>query len=286
MLEQALLSYIAEGWPPSHIIVVDNTGTASPEPNHHAYLNYSRLTEEYGTSIYRLPTRQSFSQVQNYIRELAMTQSWSDFYISHQDVVVRSQREMKPYTSFYNRVLIENCETHQRYLNAEWALTFFAYDWLSHVGIPASRDIGPWDVLIPWYPSDCDYYSRARLKGKVIYDFKAGKVYDVADCLLDARRRLFLPASDPEAAEVDRELLSMATQKRTGSAGRNTWQGGGLLGGEDDFGDRYAALVKAGRKNFRWKWGTDECDVTHGPSLIDRLWWKVQDYLEGRSSQM
>jgi hypothetical protein len=55
-------------------------------------------------------------------------------------------------------------------------------------------------VLNPSYLSDCGYYSPTRLKVNTIYNSKAGDFYDVAECLKDHHVRLFLPASDPEAA--------------------------------------------------------------------------------------
>lgn len=139
MLEQTLLSYVAEGWPLSEIVVVDNTGSSRDNlhgllsSDDHTSLNYSRLLQKYGVSIYRLPTRQSFAQLQNFLLELAVESQWRDIYVSHQDVVVR--RRTNSTLSMYQHILTDRTSTAPR------ALTWFNYDWLSRVNVHAAVEI-------------------------------------------------------------------------------------------------------------------------------------------------
>ncbi|KIV89453.1 hypothetical protein PV10_06852 [Exophiala mesophila] len=258
MLEQTLLSYIAEGWPLSEIVVVDNTGSSRQNlhgllsSDNHTFLNYTRLLQHYGVSIYRLPSRQSFAQLQNFLLELAFESQWRDFYISHQDVVVR--RRFNSTLSVYQHILADRTSTAPR------ALTWFHYDWLSRVNVHAAVEIGTWDILIPWYPADCDYYGRARLKGFPILDYYAGEFYDVASCLSDPEKMLFWPPNTTEYQRVDEALKEMALEKgrngKRSNNGRNTWQGREEHGISDDFGPRFQRMVGASRANYRQKWGT------------------------------
>lgn len=290
LLQQTILSYIAEGWPSSQIIVIDNTGMAELNVQrilnfeNHSFLDYSLLLRSYGVHIYRTPTRLTLSQLQNLMLSLAREEGWSDFYQSHQDIVVRSRlpkNATEPYRSFYQRVLQEHSEVRAKYGPTEWGLGFFHSDWLSHVNVLAANKIGPWDVLIPYSPADCDYYSRTRLKGFKIFDFDAGDIYDVATCLDEVEDHLvdFLFSSDHRAL-TDRTLLAMEWEKRKGRGKGNglerhdnTWQGrlydGSLA---NDFGPMFQSLVEVGKKNYRLKWRTDQCDPLVKPKTTYQRW--------------
>jgi len=271
LLKQTVLSYIAEGWPASQIIVVDNTGKPSsnmpatiPYSDDHSFLNYSLLLQEYGVNIYRSPTKQTFSQTQNLLIQLARAQGWPSFYQSHQDIVVRHRNESdrRQHHAFYQGILQESRE---RVAAAEtkWAITFFHYDWLSHVNVHAASHIGLWDTLIPWYPADCDYYSRLRMKGYQVLDFDAGDVFDVASCLHNPEKQLFPPRGSNEDMDLHHELQEMSRSKTKDTHGRNTWQGRNGDGSlSEDFGGRYQTLVEAGRNSYRIKWGTNRCYVS------------------------
>ncbi|KEF50826.1 uncharacterized protein A1O9_13125 [Exophiala aquamarina CBS 119918] len=275
LLVQTVVSFISEGWPPSQIIVVENTGRSDENargtipPEDHAFMNYTLLCQTLGVHVYRSPVRNTFAQVQNLVFELAKTNGWPSYYQSHQDVVVRSRDDVR---SFYDHVLEEDEDRRRNADSERWALVLYRYDWLSHVRVAATAEVGPWDVLIPWYPSDCDYYARVRAKGFQILDFDAGVIHDVASCLSDLSL-LFRPKNSSGGQVVDTALRIMADTKRNDKAGRNTWQGrqaDGTL--SSDFGPRYDALVKASRKSYYMKWGTNRCDPTAPRSFFP--WWK------------
>ena len=275
LLEQAVLSYIAEGWPASQIIVVDNSGTSRENLQgylteaDHTFLNYTLLLRSYGVSIFRSPVRQSFAQLQNMLLELAQESRWQDYYSSHQDVIVRSSMETKDAPFFLN-ILQQQRQLRQiSEKTRPWAFYFFNYDWLVHVNVHAAQQIGPWDVLIPWYPTDCDYYARTRMKGLSIIDYYAGEFYDVSSCLVNADEMLFLARNSSKDSQLEDVLKNMVVAKTTHKAGRNTWQGRQLGGISDDFGRRFQVSVEAGRRSYRMKWGTAACDPTsHQRSLF------------------
>jgi hypothetical protein len=275
LLQQALLSYIAEGWPPSQIVVVDNTGSwwanlhERLTQDNHTFLNHTLLRQTYGVNIYAMPTRLSFAQLQNTLLTLARTSGWPDFYSSHQDIVIRSSI-VKVGMPFYHSVLQER-ELHSPVpaTDSTWAITFFHYDWLARTNVHAATQVGSWDVLIPWYPTDCDYYRRTRLRGYSIVDHYAGEIFDLATCLPDPETKLFLPTDAAQNANVTETLRQMGISKGEHKQGRNIWQGRERGGIADDFGPRFTELVQAGRENYRAKWGTSRCDV----SLPDQSWY-------------
>ena len=297
LLRQTLLSYIAGGWPPSHIIVIDNTGMSysnaqnTLDPSHHAYLNYSLLTEDYGVNIYRSIARLTFSQTQNLMIELALQMRWDSFYQSHQDIVVRSDGDpgLTDQQLFYERVLSQHnfWTTNDKEPDTlHWAIIFFHYDWLSRINVHAVSKIGLWDTLIPYYPADCDYYSRVRNGGYSILDSDSGKIYDVASCLSDPERQLFLPRGSSDYEHINHVLENMQNSKVTDKRGRNTWQGRNDENSmnSDDFGPRHQLLVVAGRKSYRLKWGTKRCDVSLAHESF--LQWLKDLFLGGRPKML
>lgn len=275
LLLQALLSYIGEGWPPSQIVVVENTGQSdfnaqgTINPRDPTFMNYSLLLDTYGVNIYRSPVRQTFAQMQNLLLELARERNWTDFYQSHQDIVVRGRGS----EAFYHAVLREHALASAH--GNDWAFTFFEYDWLSHINTQSTINVGPWDFLIPWYTADCDYYSRTRHEGLKILSFSAGDIFDVAACLPDPEA-LLAPRNTTTYFLADTALRTLAQTKKHSKKGRNTWQGlqedGTISSG---FGPSYKHLVEAGRTNYFRKWHTHSCDLTYPPSSFAN-WVKEQ----------
>jgi hypothetical protein len=51
-----------------------------------------------------------------------------------------------------------------------WGCIFTAYDALVALNVKACMAVGPWDVNLPWYLSDCDYYRRLRLASYLTLD--------------------------------------------------------------------------------------------------------------------
>jgi hypothetical protein len=51
------------------------------------------------------------------------------------------------------------------WIGKPWGAIFTAYDAFAAFNIDACRAVGPWDVNLPWYFADNDYYRRLRLAG-------------------------------------------------------------------------------------------------------------------------
>jgi hypothetical protein len=67
---------------------------------------------------------------------------------------------------------------------------------LTLVNVQAWREIGQWDTFIPYYATDCDAYSRARLHGYDIDNVTVGHIFDVANTVDDPESKFFPPPSN------------------------------------------------------------------------------------------
>ncbi|KAK6955865.1 hypothetical protein Daesc_003510 [Daldinia eschscholtzii] len=200
LLLQCVSSYIAAGWPPGDIYVVENTGTFHANQHNELelqnpfFLNYTALGI-LGVHVLETPTLLSFAQLQNFFLHTALERGWPFFWWSHMDVLVLSDEEVKkndrdhdwdhdPYATIYER-----CVGLLRYLNGPdmppWATHFFEYDHLALVNRDAYLDVGAWDTHIPYYASDCDMYLRLHWEGYWQPQSEAGLVFDVSAVLDD-----------------------------------------------------------------------------------------------------
>jgi hypothetical protein len=204
MLRQAVLGYIAAGWPRSDIIIVDNSGTLDANEqnllthDNPFYLDYDLFRSRYGVSILQTPTLLNFAQLQNYFLRTAISEGWDYFFWSHMDVGILSYEDEVPYRSFYARILEVLKETGTTEENDEdrWGIKFFNYDFLTLVNVKAWRRVGQWDTFIPYYATDCDAYGRLRMNGYAIDDVKAGHIFDVAATIEDPEDKFFPPQSE------------------------------------------------------------------------------------------
>ncbi|KAI0479436.1 hypothetical protein GGR56DRAFT_635025 [Xylariaceae sp. FL0804] len=234
LLLQCVCSYVAAGWPPADIYVVENTGTflANREETlglqNPFFLNLTAL-HMLGVNVVSTPTLLTTAQLQNYYLSLAIQRGWPYYFWSKQHVLVFSDEEVKkkdrdhdwdhdPYATIYER-----CVGLLRYLEGPnmppWGTHFFASDHLTLVNSEVHLDVGAWDTHIPYDAADCDMYLRLHWAGYWQPQSEAGLVYDVGDLLLDDIGALFrLPGAhagfrgDPvfapggdESAELQRE---------------------------------------------------------------------------------
>lgn len=111
MLKQAVLSYIAAGWPRNDIIILDNTGTMDSNnkgrlsADNPFYLDYNLFRRRYGVAILQTPTLLNFAQLQNFMLRTAITRDWPFYFWSHMDIAILSGENFSPYKSFYHRVI-------------------------------------------------------------------------------------------------------------------------------------------------------------------------------------
>ncbi|KAB2570606.1 hypothetical protein DBV05_g10723 [Lasiodiplodia theobromae] len=300
MLQQAVLSYIAAGWPREDIIIVDNSGTMDANPegllsrDNPFFLDYQLFRSHYGVSILQTPTLFSFAQLMNFYLRLSIAQQWPFFFWSHMDVVVLSNEIRAPYKSLYQEIL-ESLSTDTPSLsdpvNSTWAVKFFAYDFLTLINVSAWRTIGQWDTFIPYYTTDCDAYSRVVMNGFSKEKVElGGRIYDVASTMHDPEAALF-PATDQinsEQAgsqryqELVTELDRMEREKRNRPAnegGRNTWQddkgaGRGEPWTYDPPAFQHAWLKTSdnGREMYKDKWGTSLCNLEKDDVQLSGMW--------------
>ncbi|KAI1340031.1 hypothetical protein F5Y15DRAFT_62182 [Xylariaceae sp. FL0016] len=210
LLLQCVSSYVAAGWPPSDIYVVENTGTFRANRQHDLslqnpfFMNHTAL-HMLGVNIITTPTLLTFAQLQNFFLYTSLQRNWPFFFWSHQDVLVFSDEDVKkkdrdhdwdhdPYATLYERAV-----GLLRYLQGgdmpPWATHFFAYDHLTLVNRDAHLDVGAWDTNIPYYASDCDMYLRLHWAGYWQPQSEAGLIFDVNTALDDIGALFRLPGS-------------------------------------------------------------------------------------------
>lgn len=210
ILLQAVTSYLAAGWPPSQIYVIENTGVQ--QSNEHGlltlqnpfYCNYTILKGKLGVNVIRSPVLMSFAQLQNYFVYLAQQNNWDWYFWSHMDVLAlgyedglegeeKSAAGQENYKSLYERCLHSLQQALDGPYEKKWSLRFFAYDHLALVNRKAYEDVGGWDTWIPYYMSDCDMHTRLDMKGWKGEDAQAGIVTDTSTVLKDLRALYRVP---------------------------------------------------------------------------------------------
>ena len=216
MLLQTVVSYIAAGWPADQIYVVENTGAQLANaqgllsPQHPFYLNQRTLTDRLGVHILRTPVLLTFAQLQNFYLALALERDWPYYFWSHMDVLALSHEDglgkddaarartragQPGYRSLYALCLEELARTLTD--DPHWGLRFFAYDHLTLQNPQAVSDVGGWDTLIPYYMTDCDFYTRLIMRNWSQADANCGIITDTSSHLNDLRALYRDPAIEP-----------------------------------------------------------------------------------------
>ena len=218
LLQQCIVSYIAAGWPPSQIYVVENTGTMFSNRNGELsmqnpfFFNHTRL-EMLGVNVVIAPTLLNFAQLQNFFLWAALSRNLTNYFWAHMDTVVLSLENDYPGSSPHPT----NDEFHSLYDNAidalmeitlpdpvtgkvkPWGLVFFAYDALTLVNAEAYAAVGGWDTHIPFYTTDCDFHFRLEHSGYPLTTHLAGHILDAGDTL-DDLEVLYRQKGSPKAS--------------------------------------------------------------------------------------
>jgi hypothetical protein len=186
--------------------------------------------------------------------------------------------------SFYSRVVEALRETlTPEWLGdqKDWAIRFFAYDWLALNHVQAFINLGGWDTFISYYTADCDMHERFKMENIKLGLAEAGNVSDVGasiDVSLFFRKKID-PNSPPKtAAELDaleederggegyvmlvHEVLDAVEEKKSPDHIRNAWQAQ-QSGGKGEpfyrephgFQDNLERVIQCGIQSFENKWG-------------------------------
>lgn len=285
MLHQCIVSYIAAGWPASNITVFDNSGVMAANlrgqlhVDNPAYVDVKRLND-LGVNYERLPTLLTFSQLQNFYLSTAISRGLDYYFWGHMDVTILADEENTPYKSFYELIIDDLVEVVKDYDN--WALHFYSFDWLTLVNVKTYDIMGGWDIAIPYYTSDCDFYSRVMMWGDETHngwnllsiDPPKSSIYDTSQPLKDLS--VFFPASSDEELGSPRyqklkNTLQADMSKKGGGDERNTWQNRQDGGKDDPYfrstwirDESFRRLNDMGKEVFEMKWHTDGGCQAHG----------------------
>ncbi|KAK3058184.1 hypothetical protein LTR09_001262 [Extremus antarcticus] len=224
LLQQCVVSYIAAGWPPGDIYVVENTGTMDANRlgrltlQNPLYLDYKRLTDAFGVNVITAPTLLSFAQLQNLFLYIAISNGWDHYFWGHMDVAVLSNEawedpETGEYKNLYMRAVDDIREARRTRDEPDdqgrtggWAIRFYAYDRLALVNRTAFEQVGGWDPMIPYYATDCDMHSRLFMSGFKQGDVSVGRIFDVAGSLEDVELLYHRDPVDPRLDDSDPDL--------------------------------------------------------------------------------
>lgn len=289
LLQEAVVSYLTAGWPASDIYIVDNTGTMLSNRHQRlslqnpAYLNYSRLENIFQVNVILSPTLLTFSQLQNFFLFEALQRNWTHYFWSHMDVAALSVGGPGKYKSLYLRV-VEDFRLGLQ--TGGWASRLYAYDRLSLVSVSAFETVGGWDTSIPYYPSDCDMYSRLDLAGFVSPSPSVGQIFDVSESIEDLEEFYLVGQPGSQSYEnLFQKISRLSGLKNQNDETRNTWQGKQRGGHDEPFyyqeGGREISrqkLISLGRWMFKAKWGSDKCRPGSRRSedawvSVGRWWW-------------
>lgn len=240
VLLQAVVSYIAAGWPPEGIWVVENTGGGAHRANARGlltmqnplFLDHAALGR-LGVRVVGAPVLLSFAQLQNYYTSLAHEHRWPYYFWSHMDVLVLSLEDgldgvtppaRRPgYRSVYELCLAELQRS--RAGPEPWSNVFFSYDHLSLVNREAYDDVGGWDPFIPYYMNDCDMHSRLSMRNWTQRNARSSIVTDVSAVLDDLRALYRDPEVEPAFSDPNPPPPALdGGQNRAGDQNRDRGQ--------------------------------------------------------------
>ncbi|KAK0747414.1 hypothetical protein B0T21DRAFT_379471 [Apiosordaria backusii] len=295
LLLQCVTSYIAAGWPPSSIYVVENTGTMFSNRlgrltlQNPFYLNHTQLGM-LGVNVIITPTLLTFAQLQNFYLWTALNRNWDYFFWSHQDLLVFSPPN-DPSSTLYSNVL-----SVLQYLQSpaapKWAHHFFAYDHLTLVNLHAVLSVGGWDTHIPFYSTDCDMYTRLMWAGFWQGETPdVGLIFDVKTPVDDVGALLALPGTIPsfngtvyeDVVEMGETMQEVKYNHGSDNSGRNTWQLRQRGGGDEPFyrdpvgfETGTQMMIDLGRRVFAEKWGHRGCDIALMEGIRGEDAWRLE----------
>ena len=306
LLQQCVLSYITAGWPPEDIYLVDNTGTMKsnfpPNPTltlqNPFYLNVQRLTDVFKVNVIATPTLLTFAQLQNFYLYTAIERGWDYYFWGHMDVIVLpDERYEGDRDATSPNYLVKPDGTKE-----DWAIHFFAYDWLALNNVKSSMKVGGWDIFIGYYKTDCDMHSRFEMHNMQMPSVNVGQISDVGssiDLNLLFRRKIDPDNPPMTVAELNKlpqdvrggegfEKLAntigkTVDKKLNGENGeRNSWQYKQTGGQGEPFyrepqGYEFALqqAISCGDAAYGEKWGHRDCQLT-GAGLNWTDAWQVE----------
>ncbi|KAI1185585.1 hypothetical protein F5B17DRAFT_441731 [Nemania serpens] len=279
MLLQCVSSYIAAGWPPEDIHVVENTGTFGANQRGELtlqnpfFFNHTAL-HQLGVNVLIAPTLLSFAQLQNYFLHTALMRQWRYFFWTHQEALVFSDQDVKkkdrdhdwdhdPFATLYERAI-----GLMRYLNGPdmppWATHFFAYDLFTLVNRDAYLDVGGWDTHIPYYAADCDMYLRLHWAGYWQPQSEAGLVFDVNVALKDIGALFRLPGA--HAGFAGDPVFKPADDRTQPHREAELKREQGMYGWVEKEGEAFQHLVEVAERmqNVKWSGETPARNVWQG----------------------
>ncbi|MDB5056006.1 MAG: hypothetical protein JWM44_4056 [Bacilli bacterium] len=117
-----------------------------------------------GSKLYVPPVSYSFSQTMNLLHRFGAEQEADVILFMHNDAEAHQGTAEK---------FLKNVESLQN-KGSKWGAAFTNYHTLVAFNMKAVRKVGPWDIILPHYHADKDYYRRMHLSGYELVETRLG----------------------------------------------------------------------------------------------------------------
>jgi hypothetical protein len=154
-------------WPET--VIIDNTELGLDQ-------------SDFPAEVIRPSVPLTFSQSMNFLQSLARERLHRAWLFLHSDAAVC------PGTADAMLEVLERAFVEQR----RWGVVFTLYDAFAAFNLDMVDEIGCWDITLPHYFADVDYYRRARLAGWELITTNLSVIHDSSAAINsdDRRRRL------------------------------------------------------------------------------------------------
>lgn len=272
MLNQSLRSLHESAVDWRNVILIDNS------PGKLAISRRDWLEEEYGRMIITIlpaPSFLSFSHLQNLFLTIADESDCQYYSWSHMDVILLplyetwktskknmggsgNDRNSAPmastvYSLFLNSIIQVNTTVN------DWGLIFYSFDWLAAVRTTAYKSTGLFDIAIPQYKADCDYYKRLELQGYKAVNQRIAHIFHMPKAL----ESKFTQEMKTCKWERAKEILDYTATNYSKKHERTAWR---LVDMRTADREASSILTPAGWAYYKKKWGTDDCRPTTEPN--------------------
>ncbi|KAF3161981.1 hypothetical protein TWF751_011121 [Orbilia oligospora] len=255
--------------------------------------NYSAPVKMPATPLFIPFTKNHKMLEQTVLSYIAVGWPRSDIVVIDNTV---SREGNDPFKGFYDNIL-ESLTRLKATMGPEagedrWVIAFYSYDWLTVVNVSPLALVGQWDVFIPYYATDCDWYHRAHMAGLKLLVEDVGLIFDMSASLTGPEKLLFGDGGDgikPNSTKFQELIVALEAKGRVGTGpdppdypDRFFWQTE-IMGGwgepwtynPDGLTRAYKAMGSAGRIIFSAKWGLPEasCELFREKIKAQREAW-------------
>ncbi|KAK9831471.1 hypothetical protein WJX81_008431 [Elliptochloris bilobata] len=237
MFRQTVHSLLTAGWR-GPVVVLDNSS------GHETSADDSLLRS--GVEVLRTTGSLNFAQLQNVAASIAVERGLEYFFCAHPGVLV-----LGPDANTSFAAAAERCVERWDASQPDWGLIFFGSDRLMAVRVKAAADVH-WDVFVPQYRADCDFYQSLKVSGWGLLHCDAGRI-------VSAWQKLEVPYGNHTAAAA-----VLDEHARAGVADGYAISAARAAARSPEAKVAWAMQMRTSIEYYQYKWRMDECDMPDG----------------------